>query len=121
MGMMMLFLAGSLMDFHEWRKLPELAAHFQEHRAKNPHLSLSDFLFLHYGAGADQHQQEEPLQHQQLPFGATAQMMVAFFCPQPQAPLIAGSLVAIPLSFRLCDSSLPDGRTAQAIWQPPRA
>ena len=119
--MLMLFLAGSLVDFREWSKLPELATHFSEHRTKNPTLSFSEFLFLHYGAGADHHQPEEPVQHKQLPFGATAQIMAAFFCLQPQATLVAGPFVAIPLSFRLCDSSLPPARTAQAIWQPPRA
>jgi hypothetical protein len=120
-GLMLFFLSGSLIDFREWSKLPELAAHFEEHRAKNPTLSFSQFLFLHYGAGSDQHRQEEPAQHEQLPFGATANIMSVFFCPQSQPVMDAGSFLALPRSFNFYESSLVSTQASQSIWQPPRA
>jgi hypothetical protein len=115
------FLAGSLVDFREWSKLPDLAVHFQEHRVKNPSISFAQFLFLHYGAGADQHQREEPVQHEQLPFGASVQVLTVLFCPYPQPTIDRGSCWAVLVSFNFSESSLLSIQATQSIWQPPRA
>lgn len=120
LGLMLLLLAGSLVDLREWRKLPELATHFREHRSKNASLTFGQFLFLHYGAGAEQHRQKEPLQHEQLPYGSTAKVMSAFFFAPSAANLDAGARFAIPLAFNLYESSLLSTHAAHSIWQPPR-
>lgn len=121
MGLLIFFLAGSLVDFREWSKLPDLVTHFQEHRLKNPALSFAQFLSLHYGAGADHHQQEEPVQHKHLPYGAAAKLMSVFFCAHSTAALDTGAGMTIPLYFNLYESCLLPTKAIQTIWQPPRA
>lgn len=61
-------LIGSLVDLHDFAKLPRLAEHYQEHRKKSPGVSFLGFLNLHYGFQAERHDQEEHQKHTGLPF-----------------------------------------------------
>lgn len=63
-----LTLMGSVVDLHTLAKMPRLFEHYKEHRKRLPGSSFMDFLELHYGGQANQHDQDERGKHQNLPF-----------------------------------------------------
>lgn len=63
-----LTLMGSIVDLHSVVKMPILIEHYHEHLNRVSNFSLVDFLSLHYGRQANQHDQDERGKHQNLPF-----------------------------------------------------
>jgi hypothetical protein len=115
-----LTLLGNIMDLRDLAKVPRLAEHYQEHRKKSPDVSLLEFLNLHYGSEADQHDKEEHEQHKGLPFKSpdctfthTLTIITQF-----NGPVITSSTSSITYSntYRSAFSN----EFSQSIWQPPR-
>jgi len=70
----------SLIDLHDLSKMAMLFNHYQEHIA-NGKTTLSEFIDLHYGSQAEQHDKEHG--HRSLPFksheSASTHHITAFF------------------------------------------
>jgi hypothetical protein len=113
-------LLGSMLDLHDLVKLPKLIEHYQQHRAKTADVSFIDFLDLHYGSGAAQHDQEEHEEHQNLPFKSPdcsfthTVIVLSLF----KAPEIA-SLESVALYSNFYHSPF-SSEFSQSVWQPPR-
>jgi len=63
-------LFGSLADLHDLAKIPYMIDHFNQHKSKATGFSFTEFLDLHYGSMAEEHDKEEREQHKGLPFKA---------------------------------------------------
>ena len=111
---------GSLVDLHDFAKLPRLAEHYQEHRNKSPEVSLLDFLNLHYGSEAASHDQEEHQEHTGLPFKSadctfthTVIVMPLFKTPEINS-------FSFGITYSNFYHSAHSSSFSQSVWQPPR-
>lgn len=113
-------LLGSMLDLHDFVKLPKLIEHFQLHKTKTADVSFIDFLNLHYGSGAAQHDQEEHEEHQGLPFKATDCTFThtVIVLPLFKAPEIV-SLESVVTYSNFYHSAF-SSEFSQSVWQPPR-
>lgn len=113
-------LLGSMLDLHDLAKLPRLIEHYHHHKTKTVDVSFIDFLDLHYGSGAAQHDQEEHDEHQSLPFKNTdctfthTVIVLSLF----KAPEIA-SLESVVTYSNFYNSAF-SSEFSQSVWQPPR-
>ena len=62
-------LLGTLTELHQLIQLPFLLEHYREHKAKDPLMSFSGFLQLHYGN--DHPNDKDDTEDEQLPFNST--------------------------------------------------
>lgn len=111
---------GSMVDLHDFAKLPRLLEHYQEHQKKSPDVSFIGFLDLHYGSQAEHHDQEEHQKHQDLPFKSpdcTFTHTVTVI-PLFKAPEIT-SLVS-EVTYSNFYHSTFSSEFCQSIWQPPK-
>jgi len=111
---------GSMMDLHDLIKVPRLIEHYQQHKTKSADVSFLNFLNLHYGSGADRHDQEDREEHEDLPFKSpdcsstvTMNVISAFHAPE------IASLISI-VSYSNFYQSAFTSEISQSIWQPPR-
>ena len=113
-------LLGCLLDLHDLMKLPKLFEHFQQHKTKAADVSFIDFLNLHYGTGAAQHDQEEHEEHQGLPFKTTDCTFThtVTVLPSFKAREIA-SLESVVTYSNFYHSAF-SSEFSQSVWQPPR-
>ena len=113
-------LAGSIIDLHDLNKFPRLIEHFKEHQQKSPGVSFITFLNLHYGSLADQHDKEEHEEHKGLPFKspdctfAHTQTLLSRF----KAPELT-SLNSFVTYSKFYQSTFT-AQFSQSIWQPPK-
>jgi hypothetical protein len=114
-------LLGSVMDLHDFVKLPRLIEHFQQHQIKNASVSFVDFLNLHYGSEAERHDKEEHHEHEDLPFKSpdctfahTVTLIPVFDAPEL-------STLVCNVSYSNFYQSTFSFDYSQFIWQPPRA
>lgn len=111
---------GSVMDLHDFAKLPRLVEHYQEHRDKSPDVSFLAFLNLHYGSEAERHDQEEHQEHTSLPFKSPDCTFThtVIVLPQFKAPEITQLIFEVTYSnfYHSAFSSA----FSQSIWQPPK-
>jgi len=63
-----LILSQTVCDLHDLSKIPYLLQHYRQHQLASQDFSFEDFLNLHYGSKAAQHDHEEQKSHQGLPF-----------------------------------------------------
>ncbi|MBX2899007.1 MAG: hypothetical protein KF775_05140 [Cyclobacteriaceae bacterium] len=113
-------LTGSLMDLHDLSKIPYMISHFQQHKNKAAAFSITDFFDLHYGAQAEQHDQQEHEQHQGLPFKTHdctfAHMGMMLPCFEPRIE----SSFSLTMGYNNFYESTYSSHIGHAIWQPPR-
>jgi hypothetical protein len=114
-------LLGSVMDLHDFVKLPRLIEHFQQHQIKNASVSFVDFINLHYGFAAERHDKEEHQEHQDLPFKSAD-------CTFAHTVIVLSEFSAPEISTHECIVSYSNFYQStfsfdysQFIWQPPRA
>lgn len=114
-------LLGSVMDLHDFVKLPRLIEHYQQHKIKNAAVSFYDFLNLHYGSEAERHDKEEHQEHEDLPFKSpectfahTVSLIPVFHAPEI-------STLDCNVSYSNFYQSTFSFDYSQFIWQPPRA
>lgn len=94
----------------------ELLDHFEEHRSRDPNITVLDFVVMHYAD--QQHGQSEPERHAQLPFGThhpLPQVMLADAVEQR----IEIDPVPVPL-VAIVDYSLPNTLHACGVFHPPK-
>ena len=107
------------MDTAELAKLPLLLAHYKEHRVRDPNITFSAFLALHYADS--EHHKEDHSTHSELPFGQHHHLNITIPVwhapalpdfPEPPQPLkIVHGAVQISGELKAHASS---------VWQPPR-
>jgi hypothetical protein len=113
-------LLGCFLDLHDLVKLPRLIEHYQQHKTKAAEVSFIDFLNLHYGSRAAQHDQEEHEEHQDLPFKSpdcsfTHTVIVLSLFKAPEIVSLE-SVVTYSNFYHSPFSS----EFSQSVWQPPR-
>jgi len=115
-----LTLMGSMVDLHSLAKMPRLIEHYQEHCKRVSNFSFIDFLSLHYGSQADQHDQDERGKHQNLPFKSST-------CTFSHILSVISSVNACEITSINFYRSYPnfyqstfDTGFSESIWQPPR-
>jgi len=115
-----LTLIGSVVDLHSVAKMPRLLEHYKEHRKRLPGSSFMDFLDLHYGRQASQHDQDERGKHQNLPFKSST-------CTFSHILSVISSVNACEITSINFYRSYPnfyqstfDTGFSESIWQPPR-
>jgi hypothetical protein len=115
-----LTLMGSVVDFHNLAKMPRLIEHYKEHRKRLSNFSFMDFLALHYGRQAGQHDQDERGKHRTLPFKSST-------CPFSHIMSFISNVNAFELNSTSYYVSYPNfyqstfySGFSESIWQPPR-
>jgi hypothetical protein len=108
------------MHLHTLEKMPRLIEHYKEHRNRLSDFSFLDFLNLHYGGQAGQHEQDERGKHQTLPFksGTCASSHVLSMVSCENAFEIATPTFSI--SYPNFYQSTYSVEFRKSIWQPPR-
>ena len=123
--LVILIICSSMVDLHDLSKMAMLINHYREHvaasrvSAANGEVTLAEFIDLHYGAQAEQHDKEHG--HESLPFksheSASTHHISAFFefrlQPVPEAPIVVSQ-------ESLYHSHFTPG-FSRAIFQPPKA
>lgn len=109
----------STTELAELLKTPLLAKHFVEHREENKHLTLWQFLYLHYatnhGDDADHHKDA------QLPFKTHFSPNVALQnVVIPTQNAIDNPAVSVEKHSLTMDDWLVPSNFLSNIWQPPR-
>ncbi len=108
----------------EVSKLPALLAHYAEHKANNPELSLYGFLKLHYGASFAKHAHEH--NHDQLPGKEMPGHTHAIACGCHVLALLMSSEWYLNPRIMKSPAPVPGEDTVpsflltRGIWQPPR-
>lgn len=115
-----LTLIGSVVDLHSVAKMPRLLEHYKEHRKRLPGSSFMDFLDLHYGRQASQHDQDERGKHQNLPFKSSTCTFSHILSVISRVN--AGEITSINFyrSYSNFYQSIFDTGFSESIWQPPR-
>lgn len=118
--MLSLTLAGCTMDLHNLIKIPELIEHYQEHRKRFSDFSFFDFLGLHYGRQASQHDQDEHGKHRNLPFKSGTCTFTHVF--SIISIFKAFEIISTGFSFSYSNfyQSISSADFSESIWQPPR-
>jgi hypothetical protein len=116
-----IFLTGSVIDLHDLSKLPYMIKHYNQHKNKSEaSFSISEFIDLHYGSHAEQHDKQEHEQHKGLPFkthDCTAlHASIVFQKFQPALISTSGYTISYSNFYQSTFSS----SFSQSIWQPPR-
>lgn len=109
----------------ELGKLPQLAAHFQEHQLTEPSISFSEFLVMHYGSGFARHQSDHS--HSDLPGKgnhvhsvacAFSHIVILEYTELPEVAVRIPSEPSNAAFFK--ESALLPSSHQSGIWQPPR-
>ncbi len=113
-------LLGSMVDLHDFAKLPRLLEHYQEHRKQSPGVSFLGFLNLHYGSEADRHDREEHQKHTSLPFKSPDCTFTHTVIVLPQ--FIAPEITSLKseVTYSNFYHSAFSSAFSHSIWQPPR-
>ncbi len=110
----------STTEFYQLLKLPVVAAHYMEHKRNSSHITIAQFLRIHYLMDIKDADYERDMQ---LPF-KTQDKHIAVVT-NIYTPLNNGVSISMPLifiednSYKTNDSDLPATCTTD-IWQPPR-
>ena len=112
---------GSVMDLHDFAKLPRLIEHYQEHRTKVADFSFFEFLSLHYGSKAEHHDKEEHSQHTGLPFKSSDCTSVHVVTLLTQFQATPSNAVTSKVTYFNFYQSVYSNEFSQSIWQPPKA
>ena len=118
--MAFVLLLGSFVDLHDLSKLPYMIKHYQQHKNKAEAFSFSDFLDLHYGGQAEQHDKQEHEKHKGLPF--KTHDCTAFHASsvlQKFEPSVI-STFSLTISYSNFYQSVFTSEFSQSIWQPPK-
>lgn len=82
-AMLLLFCGSLIPAFHsQLSSLPALAGHYRHHVEEHGPVTVIDFLAMHYGADARQHNQEED--HRDLPFFQLSHTSLVVIDHEPQ-------------------------------------
>ena len=111
---------GSVMDFHNLAKIPRLIEHYKEHRNRLSCLSFVDFLDLHYGSKAGQHDQDERGKHQNLPFKSNTCTYTNLLSVISSVNAWEITSITFSVSYSNFYQSASDTGFSESIWQPPR-
>ncbi len=107
-------------DANEMSKIPALVRHFAEHQQKNPQISISDFIALHFQD--TKHHEEDHEKHTKLPFqhdynGSVMSVLCTFPLKfELNSPLFLLSDTDIAVS----EENLFFTSPSFDIWQPPK-
>ncbi|MGN6265216.1 MAG: hypothetical protein ACTHM5_06060 [Ginsengibacter sp.] len=109
----------STTELSQLLKTPVLIQHFVEHREENKHLTLWQFLYLHYatshGEDADHHKDR------QLPFKTHHNCIAAFQnVVVPASNTIHNPVVTLENRSLHPDDQFISSSSLSNIWQPPR-
>jgi len=109
----------STTELSQLLKTPVLIQHFVEHREENKHLTLWQFLYLHYatshGEDADHHKD------MQLPFKTHHNCIAAFQnVVIPASNTIHNPVVDLKKRLLHPDDQFISSSSLSNIWQPPR-
>jgi len=113
-------LFGSLADLHDLAKIPYLIDHFDQHKSKVTSFSFTEFLDLHYGSMAEDHDKEEREQHKGLAYKApdnTSNHSTIFLKETQNPSMKLEATEVIYTNFYQAHFSLA---FLPAIFQPPR-
>lgn len=118
--MVFVILLGSLVDLHDFAKLPYLIDHYQQHKSKATHFSITEFFELHYGNKAEEHDKEEREQHKGLPFKAPDHTSIhsTIFLTQQECPSV--QLESTEVNYTNFYQSNLSSEFRRSIFQPPR-
>jgi hypothetical protein len=115
----------STTEMYQLLKLPVLAAHFFEHKAKNSEISIWHFLVLHYdGNHLENHPYNDDYeQDQKLPFMAHANIPNYCFVHAPSFQFeIKNKLYQyLKRKTRVFDENYINNDFFSSIWQPPKS
>jgi hypothetical protein len=108
----------SATELHELARIPQLFTHFTHHRAKNPSITVGEFLQLHY---QDNHPDDkDENEDRQLPFKSnytcTSTEVTNVIFIQPESAIFI-PLKKQPKTFYREDVPI---RQANSIFRPPR-
>lgn len=116
--LLVLMFLSSLVDLHDLSKFSMLINHYHEHVA-NGNISLTEFIDLHYGEQAEEHDKQHG--HRSLPFksheSASTHHLTAFLDLKIQLESIEISTLILQKS--LYTSHFTPG-FSKSIFQPPR-
>jgi hypothetical protein len=113
-------LLGSMVDLRSLAKMPILIEHYQEHRKRVSHFSFIDFLSLHYGRQANQHDQDERGKHQNLPFKSSTCTFSHILSAISSVNTCEITSINFYLSYPNFYQSTFYTGFCETIWQPPR-
>ncbi len=108
------------MDLHSLAKMPRLLEHYREHRKRLSGFSFVDFLDLHYGRQANQHDQDERAKHQNLPFKSSTCTFSHFLSVISSVNACEITSINFYLSYSNFYQSTFYSEFSESIWQPPR-
>ncbi len=94
----------------------QLTDHFEEHRLRDPDITILDFVVLHYAN--DDHGRSEPERHAQLPFGTHHSLPQIMLSGAPSQHCEIALETA--LFVGLVDASLPDALHVFGVFHPPK-
>lgn len=108
------------MDLDELAKVPALLYHYHQHRQQDGHISLHDFIKLHYDNA--EHHQKDPGTHHDLPFSDHRSHEYQLQHPVFTLPEAVASVAptGMPLQKNSRHVTPKELRISSAIWQPPR-
>jgi len=115
-----IFLTGSVIDLHDLSKLPFMIEHYWQHKNMSSAFSVSEFVDLHYGRKAEQHDKQEHEQHKQLPFKShdCTALHATIIIQKLQPSLICTA--GFTLRYSNFYQSAFSTSFIQSIWQPPK-
>lgn len=107
-------------DIRELAKIPALLQHYRVHKRFDHHISLQDFIKLHYSDA--EHHRKDPGTHHDLPFSDhqahySQLHQTVFTLPEAIAAIQPAFLPIEEISYVTTPKEL---RFSSPIWQPPR-
>ena len=107
-------------DLSDLSHVPDLLAHYQEHRKLSPDVTVSEFLRLHYSDPG--HLATSPADHQKLPFSKRQHHRVnVMIAHDPAFIRIQNTGFVLLKKEGVFHQVTHTNRVSLTIWQPPRA
>lgn len=102
-------------------KLPLLVEHFTEHKRQNSHLSVWQFLCMHYANDNEQYADHD--KDMKLPFKTHTETvnLLLFFHTVPRLSFTPHLVHVVGAQFTIPSKQSLLNAYAASIWQPPRA
>lgn len=110
----------SVVDLHNLAKMPRLIEHYKEHRKRLAGFSFMDFLDLHYGRQAVQHDQDERGKHRTLPFKSSTCTFSHILTIISRVNAYEITFISFCVSYSNFYQSTFSVGFSDSIWQPPR-
>jgi hypothetical protein len=113
-----LYLSSST-ELHELLRIPQLLAHYAQHRLGDPHLSLLDFLALHYSPGHPN--DKDSKDDNELPFKSKDSLIHIDNPIQPTQPTLEKTFFPLASEIRIGSTEAIHGKAFFSIFHPPRS